>query len=107
MWSWKSDISRHTVESELDADADAMCTAYRSSSSYHEQRRQRQSRAGVAWRKVLQMQLRRHQCDLDILLDPSFLHFSKSRVTKYWFPRSSGDVTSLADALEIVDREEP
>ncbi|KAE9298440.1 hypothetical protein PF008_g23499 [Phytophthora fragariae] len=72
---------------------------------------QRRSRAGVAWRQFLAKYvvpaIRRHLCDIDILLDPFFLHFPKPRVLKEWYPRLTGNATTLADALEILDAEEP
>ncbi|GMF33656.1 unnamed protein product [Phytophthora fragariaefolia] len=51
--------------------------------------------------------LRHRQCDLDILLDPFFLHFPKSRVTKHWFPTLDGGASSLTEAADILDLEEP
>ncbi|GMF48429.1 unnamed protein product [Phytophthora fragariaefolia] len=91
--------------------SEAMCSADPALSAYHEQRRQRRSRAGAALRRVLTKDgfpaLRHRQCDLDILLDPFFLHFPKSRVTKHWFPTLDGGASSLAEAADIIDLEEP
>ncbi|ETO83362.1 hypothetical protein F444_02608, partial [Phytophthora nicotianae P1976] len=78
--------------------------------TYHEGRRQRRSRAGEAWTRYLRvvMQvLRLRRCDLDILLDPFFMHLPKSRKPKEWYPRVENDGDTLADALVIVDREDP
>ncbi|GMF57225.1 unnamed protein product [Phytophthora fragariaefolia] len=91
--------------------SEAMCSADPALSSYHEQRRHRRSRAGAAGRRFLTKDvipaLRHRQCDLDILLDPFFLHFPKSRVTKHWFPTLDGGASSLAEAADILDLEEP
>ncbi|GMF56471.1 unnamed protein product [Phytophthora fragariaefolia] len=61
--------------------SEAMCSTDQALSTYYEQRRQRRSCAGAAWRRVLTRDvipaLRHRQCDLDILLDPFFLHFPK------------------------------
>ncbi|KAE8900489.1 hypothetical protein PF003_g15623 [Phytophthora fragariae] len=90
---------------------EAMCLADPLLAAYHEQRRQRRSRAGVAWRQFLAKYvvpaIRRHLCDIDILLDPFFLHFPKPRVLKEWYPRLTGNATTLANTLEILDAEEP
>ncbi|GMF19283.1 unnamed protein product [Phytophthora fragariaefolia] len=90
--------------------SEAMCSADPALSSYYEQRRQRRSRAGAAWRRFLTKDvipaLRHRQCDLDILLDPFFLHFPKSRVTKHWFPTLDSGDSSLAEAADILDLEE-
>nr|KAE8931733.1 hypothetical protein PF009_g18215 [Phytophthora fragariae] len=98
--------SRHTLPI-----TEAMCLADPLLAAYHEQRRQRRSRAGVAWRQFLAKYvvpaIRRHLCDIDILLDPFFLHFPKPRVLKEWYPRLTGNATTFADALEILDAEEP
>ncbi|GMF14954.1 unnamed protein product [Phytophthora fragariaefolia] len=91
--------------------SEVMCSADPALSTYHEQRRQRRSRVGAAWRRFLAKDvipaLRHRQCDLDILLDPFFLHFPKSRVTKHWFPTLDGGASSLAEAADILDLEEP
>ncbi|KAE9105769.1 hypothetical protein PF006_g21532 [Phytophthora fragariae] len=90
---------------------EAMCLADPLLAAYHEQRRQRRSRAGVAWRQFLAKYvvpaIRRHLCDIDIFLDPFFLHFPKPRVLKEWYPRLTGNATTLPNALEILDAEEP
>ncbi|GMG17644.1 unnamed protein product [Phytophthora fragariaefolia] len=91
--------------------SEAMCSTNPALSTYHEQRRQRRSRAGAAWRRILTNNvipaLRHRQCDLDILLDPFFLHFPKSRVTKYWFSTLDGGASSLAEGADILDLEKP
>ncbi|GMF44488.1 unnamed protein product [Phytophthora fragariaefolia] len=91
--------------------SEAMCSTDQALSTYHEQRRQRRSRAGAAWRRFLTKDtipaLRHRQCDLDILLGPFFLHFPKSRVTKHWFPKLDGGASSLAEAADILDLDEP
>ncbi|KAJ8575688.1 hypothetical protein ON010_g3526 [Phytophthora cinnamomi] len=90
---------------------DTMCETDSILAAYHKQRRQRRSRAGAAWRRFLLKHvipaLRQRQCDLDILLDPLFLHFPKSRVPKHWFPQFTDGASTLADALKIVDLAEP
>ncbi|GMF57105.1 unnamed protein product [Phytophthora fragariaefolia] len=91
--------------------SEAMCSADQALPDYYELRCQRRSRAGAAWRRCLTRDvtpaLRHHQCNLDILLDPFFLHFPKSRVTKHWFPKLDGGARSLAEALAILDLEVP
>ncbi|POM58660.1 Hypothetical protein PHPALM_36666 [Phytophthora palmivora] len=86
-----------------------MCVADAALSAYHESRRQRRSRAGAAWKQFLFRHLipalRQQYCDLDVLLDPFFLHFSKPRHPKIWYPDVSA--TSLEDALSVVDLAEP
>ncbi|POM67923.1 Hypothetical protein PHPALM_15980 [Phytophthora palmivora] len=81
-----------------------MCVADAALSAYHEGRRQRRSRAGAAWKQFLFRHLipalRQQYCDLDILLDPFFLHFPK-----IWYPDVSA--ASLEDALSAVDLAEP
>ncbi|ETP00211.1 hypothetical protein F441_22370 [Phytophthora nicotianae CJ01A1] len=77
-----------------------MCRRDPKLAAYHEGRRQRRSRAGEAV-------LRLRRCDLDILLDPFFMHLPKSRKPKEWYPRVENDGDTLADALVIVDREDP
>ncbi|KAE9083130.1 hypothetical protein PF005_g21995 [Phytophthora fragariae] len=90
---------------------EAMCLSDPLLAAYHEQRRQRRSRAGVAWRQFLAKYvvpaIRRHFCDVDILLDPFFLHFPKPCVLTKRYPRLTGNATTLADALEVLDAEEP
>ncbi|POM68576.1 Hypothetical protein PHPALM_15250 [Phytophthora palmivora] len=65
-----------------------MCVADAALSAYHEGRRQRRSRAGAAWKQFLFRHLipamRQQYCDLDVLLDPFFLHFPKPRHPKIW-----------------------
>ena len=48
-------------------------------------------------------------CDLDILLDPLFLHYPRPHEDRIWYPGlgQSTDPNSLIDALEIADRNEP
>ncbi|POM76147.1 Hypothetical protein PHPALM_6653, partial [Phytophthora palmivora] len=91
--------------------SEVMCVADAALSAYHESRRQRRSRAGAAWKQFLFRHLipaLRQQycdCDLDILLDPFFLHFPKPRHPKIWYPDVS--TASLEDALSVVDLAEP
>ncbi|POM61073.1 hypothetical protein PHPALM_29969 [Phytophthora palmivora] len=85
--------------------SDDMCVADAALSAYHESRRQRRSRAGAAWKQFLFRHLipalRQQYCDLDVLLDPFFLHFPKQRHPKIWNPDVSA--ASLEDALSAVD----
>ncbi|POM62668.1 hypothetical protein PHPALM_28137 [Phytophthora palmivora] len=66
--------------------SDDMCSADATLTAYHGNSRQRRSRAGAAWKQFLQRHLipvlRQQRCDLDVLLDPFFLHFPKSRHPK-------------------------
>jgi hypothetical protein len=72
-------------------------------------RNSRRSRAGDHQASVLQLAtdlFRRGLADLDLLLDPVFLHFPPSRSDRgRWYP--GREHTTLAEALEDVDRREP
>ena len=51
------------------------------------QRKQRRSRLGARWKNVLKMILRgmiSGHCDLDILLDPFFLHYPRPHEERVW-----------------------
>ena len=48
-------------------------------------------------------------CDLDILLDPFFLHYPRIHKERVWYPGlgHSDDSTDLLEALDTADREDP
>ena len=61
-------------------------------------RRQRRSRAGPRWKRVLQLILQGMidgLCDLDILLDPIFLHFPRPNEARVWYPGLSVRRTNI------------
>ena len=70
-------------------------------------RRQRQPRAGPCWKRVLQLILQGMidgLCDLDILLDPIFLHFPRPNEARVWYPGLSvrrTNIPKLITALSI------
>jgi hypothetical protein len=75
-------------------------------------RKQRRSHAGPRWKKILTRFLegmRLGHCDLDICLDPFFLHFPRKDEQGAWFPglgqrRAPVD---LCTALSIINDAEP
>ena len=76
------------------------------------QRKQRRSRFGARWKTFLNHILKgiiAGYCDLDILLDPFFLHYPRPHEDRVWYPGLGQltDPNSLIDALEIADRDEP
>ncbi|KAG7394943.1 hypothetical protein PHYBOEH_004425 [Phytophthora boehmeriae] len=82
---------------------------------YHSERKQRRARAGTAWRAFLQLvmsSLRARDFDLDLLLDPFFLHFPMRKECKYWYPGIEiPDKTqwpaTLREALEVTHLHDP
>ena len=78
-----------------------------------EERKQRRSRSGHRWKNVLRFILQgmiSGQCDLDILLDPYFLHFPRTTDKKMWYPglgSKSRSIPNLATALSMLDFAEP
>ncbi|OWY97382.1 hypothetical protein PHMEG_00032100 [Phytophthora megakarya] len=75
-------------------------------------RKQRRSRLGAAWKKFLPYVLRCIEagvCDLDIFLDPYFLHFPRREETSVWYPGLGCDTqpANLFQALREVDAAEP
>ncbi|KAE8909729.1 hypothetical protein PF005_g22222 [Phytophthora fragariae] len=56
---------------------------------YRKERNNRRSHAGNRWKAFLELlilAMREGWCDLDLLLDPFFLHFPKRSETVTWFP---------------------
>ena len=80
--------------------------------NFWKQRKQRRSRFGARWKTFLKTILAGMidgYCDLDIMLDPFFLHFPRPHESRIWYPGlgRTTDHADLIEALEIADREEP
>ncbi|KAF4149085.1 hypothetical protein GN958_ATG01713, partial [Phytophthora infestans] len=91
--------------------------------NFNKQRGNRRSHAGRAWKRVLVILVLAIQdgwCDVDILLDPSFLHLSRRGDKVAWFPGSVSrqanledpnlhrpEPASLLEALREIDEAEP
>ncbi|KAF4136063.1 hypothetical protein GN958_ATG14745, partial [Phytophthora infestans] len=92
-------------------------------SNFNKQRGNRRSHAGRAWKRViviLVLAIQDGWCDVDILLDPSFLHLPRRGDKVAWFPGSVSrqanledpnlhrpEPTSLLEALREIDEAEP
>ncbi|OWZ08873.1 hypothetical protein PHMEG_00018518 [Phytophthora megakarya] len=66
---------------------------------YHQDRRQRRIRAGESWRRMLGevvLMMRAQWADIDVLLDPYFLHLPTTRDWLRWYPGSVSRATNLA-----------
>ncbi|OWZ04124.1 LOW QUALITY PROTEIN: hypothetical protein PHMEG_00024029 [Phytophthora megakarya] len=67
--------------------------------TYHADRRQRRIRAGESWRKLLGdvvLMMRAMWADIDILLDPYFLHLPTKQDRARWYPGSVSRAANLA-----------
>ncbi|GMF54650.1 unnamed protein product [Phytophthora fragariaefolia] len=67
---------------------------------YHMERNNRRSHAGRRWKAILELliiAMREGWCDLDILLDPFFLHFPKRVKTVTWYPGVDSRQANLSD----------
>ncbi|ETP27644.1 hypothetical protein F442_23080 [Phytophthora nicotianae P10297] len=76
--------------------------------AFYTDRKQRRSRAGARWKSFLQqvlIGLLRGYCDLDLLLDPFFLHFPRPGEAGAWYPgiEYDADPADLLEALTITD----
>ncbi|OWZ11832.1 hypothetical protein PHMEG_00015085 [Phytophthora megakarya] len=63
------------------------------------ERKNRRSHAGARWKQILRLFLnamREDWCDLDLLLDPYFLHFPKRTDEVAWYPRIEARSANLA-----------
>ncbi|KAF4138245.1 hypothetical protein GN958_ATG12564 [Phytophthora infestans] len=92
-------------------------------SNFNKQRGNRRSHAGRAWKRVLVILVLAIQdgwCDVNILLDPSFLHLPRRGDKVTWFPGSVSrqanledpnlhrpEPASLLEALREIDEAEP
>ncbi|ETP27897.1 hypothetical protein F442_22819 [Phytophthora nicotianae P10297] len=84
------------------------CRASRYLDAFYTDRKQRRSRAGARWKSFFQqvlIGLLRGYCDLDLLLDPFFLHFPRPDEAGAWYPgiEYGADPGDLLDALTITD----
>ncbi|OWZ16561.1 putative mitochondrial protein, partial [Phytophthora megakarya] len=64
------------------------------------ERKNRRSHAGARWKQILQLFLiamREGWCDLDLFLDPYFLHFPKRTDEVAWYPGIEARSANLAD----------
>uniref|UniRef100_A0AAV1TU08 Uncharacterized protein n=1 Tax=Peronospora matthiolae TaxID=2874970 RepID=A0AAV1TU08_9STRA len=80
--------------------------------TFWRQRKQRRSRFGARWKNFLKMILSgmiAGHCDLDILLDPFFLHYPRPHEDRVWYPGlgHSNDPADLLGALDMADQENP
>ncbi|KAE8879106.1 hypothetical protein PF007_g21704 [Phytophthora fragariae] len=90
---------------------------------YKKERNNRRSHAGAHWKAFLEifiLAMREGWCDLDLLLDPFFLHFPKRSETVIWFPGLASrqanlrdpnlhraEPTDLLEALDEANSEDP
>ena len=80
--------------------------------TFWRQRKQRRSIFGARWKNFLKTILRsmiEGHCDLDILLDPFFLHYPRMHEERVWYPGvgHNTDPTILLEALDMDDQEDP
>ena len=77
------------------------------------ERKQRRSRSGPRWKGILKFILQgmiEGHCDLDIFLDPFFMHFPRSNEQRMWYPglgNKRPNLPNLATALYQTDAAEP
>ncbi|KAG3146840.1 hypothetical protein PI124_g21981 [Phytophthora idaei] len=67
---------------------------------FNKKRGNRRSHAGADWKKILAIFILTMQdgwCDLDLLLDPFFLHLPKRHDKVIWFPGVTSRCANLAD----------
>ncbi|KAE8877325.1 hypothetical protein PF003_g38610 [Phytophthora fragariae] len=67
---------------------------------YKKERNNRRSHAGAHWKAFLEifiLAMREGWCDLDLLLDPFFLHFPKRSETVTWYPGLASRQANLQD----------
>ncbi|KAE9009266.1 hypothetical protein PR003_g33173 [Phytophthora rubi] len=77
-------------------------------SVYKKERNNRRSHAGAHWKAFLEIfiaAMREGWCDLDLLLDPFFLHFPKRSETVTWYPGLASRQANLQDPN--LHRDEP
>ncbi|KAE9264287.1 hypothetical protein PR003_g32855 [Phytophthora rubi] len=90
---------------------------------YKKERNNRRSHAGAHWKAFLEifiLAMREGWCDLDLLLDPFFLHFPKRSETVMWYPGLASrqanlqgpnlhraEPTDLLEALDEANSEDP
>ena len=102
---WESTHSIYIPKEKRDLDPDL--------DRFWHERKQRRSRSGPRWKTILRFILRGMidgHCDLDILLDPFFMHFPGYLEVPPWFPGfgcSQKNLPNLATALAMLDTAEP
>jgi hypothetical protein len=80
---------------------------------FNRDRKQRRSRAGTRWKKILEIVLQgmiQGHCDLDLLLDPFLLHFPRKNAEDgAWYPGLGARVApvDLLEALTLADTSDP
>ena len=77
--------------------------------AFWRQRKQRRSRFGARWKSSLETILSgmvAGHCDLDILLDPFFIHYPRPHEERVWYPGfgNSGDPADHLEALDPADQ---
>ncbi|KAE8891459.1 hypothetical protein PF005_g21778 [Phytophthora fragariae] len=78
----------------------AMITRHPWLGVYKKERNNRRSHAGAHWKSFLEIfipAMREGWCDLDLLLDPFFLHFPKRSETVTWYPGLVSRQANLRD----------
>jgi hypothetical protein len=80
--------------------------------TFWRQRKQRRSRFGARWKNFLKRILSgmiAGYCDLDILLDPFFLHYPRPHEERVWYPGlgHSNDQADLLEAMDMADQADP
>ncbi|ETP46842.1 hypothetical protein F442_06985 [Phytophthora nicotianae P10297] len=76
--------------------------------AFYTDRKQRRYRVGARWKSFLQQVLigmLRGYCDLDLLLDPFFLHFPRPGEAGAWYPgiEDGSDPADILEASTIMD----
>lgn len=90
-----------------------MCRASPYLDQFNRERKQRRSRAGTRWKKIMEIILQgmtQGHCDLDLFLDPFLLHFPrKNAEAGTWYPGLGARVApaDLLDALTLTDASDP
>ncbi|ETN09056.1 hypothetical protein PPTG_11111 [Phytophthora nicotianae INRA-310] len=95
--------STHTFQVSI-----TKCRASRYLEAFYTDRKQRRSRAGARCKSFLQQVLicmLQGYCDLDLLLDPFFLHFPRQGEAGAWYPgiEDGADPEDLLKASIITD----
>ncbi|OWY90332.1 hypothetical protein PHMEG_00041582, partial [Phytophthora megakarya] len=88
---WESTHYLEITTAMAKADADLF--------TYHDDRRLRRMRVGESWRKLLGdmvVMMRAKWADVDLLLDPYFLHLPAKQGRVRWYPGSVSRAANLA-----------
>ncbi|OWY98678.1 hypothetical protein PHMEG_00030499, partial [Phytophthora megakarya] len=88
---WESTHYLKITSAMTDAESDLF--------TYHQDRRQQRIRAGESWRKLVGdvvLMMRAQWADIDLLLDPYFLHLPTKQDRVRWYPGSVSRAANLA-----------